>query len=36
MSQKPPTEFTEFAHRDLSKTLPLGDVADFADADRGS
>ena len=35
MSQKPPTEFTEFAHRDLSKTLPLGDVADFADADRG-
>ena len=35
MSQKPPTAFTESVHRDLSKTLPFDDTADFTDADRG-
>ena len=35
MIQKPPTEATELAHQELAKTLPLGDTADFADADRG-
>jgi len=35
MIQKPPTESTVSAHRELSAMLPFGDVADSADADRG-
>jgi alkyl sulfatase BDS1-like metallo-beta-lactamase superfamily hydrolase len=35
MNQRPPTEVTESAHRDLARTLPLEDTADFSDAERG-
>jgi alkyl sulfatase BDS1-like metallo-beta-lactamase superfamily hydrolase len=35
MMQRPPTEYTRLAHQASSKSLPLEDTADFADADRG-
>lgn len=35
MNQKPPTAIIEAAHAEHLTTLPLGDTADFADADRG-
>lgn len=35
MEQKPPTPAIETAHSHARNSLPLGDTADFADADRG-
>ena len=35
MTQKPPTDVIERAHKEHLGSLPLGDTTDFADADRG-
>jgi alkyl sulfatase BDS1-like metallo-beta-lactamase superfamily hydrolase len=35
VDQKPPTAVIESAHSDHLHSLPLSDIADFADADRG-
>jgi alkyl sulfatase BDS1-like metallo-beta-lactamase superfamily hydrolase len=35
MDQKPPSAVIQSAHHEHEKTLPFGNTADFADADRG-
>jgi len=35
MTQKPPTDVIERAHKEHLESLPLDDTTDFADADRG-